>query len=140
MVEADYKLAVMIALEGVGFKCQAHEDRLTKYIPDMSFAGHGVDGWVEVKYHEQAPRSLVDIHHWTPGQQQWLEDFGRVGSGHCYLLVGIGGGHHFMWHHTCLGKVRLVSFENAVEWACLRSHSLTQFCARFVALTRRAGG
>lgn len=104
-LELQYKHEFMELMRGRGFRVQAHEDIISKFISDLSFSGAGIDGWIEIKYCEKAPKSLGSIPHYTYGQQEWLTSRGAVGGGHCYLLVGTPIG-HFLWRYSVLGVAR----------------------------------
>lgn len=96
--ENEYKKSVRDGLRAVGFSVQFHEDKFSSFIPDISIAGLGADGWVEVKYAHKVPGCLGDIRHFTMGQERWLRERGLMGSGHCYLLLGTPTGHFlFPW-------------------------------------------
>lgn len=128
--EGDYKLMLMLALEGRRYKCQAHEDKFTKYIPDVSFSGNYVDGWLEVKYCPRIPTSLGKLDHWTKGQEQWLRDFGTRGSGHCYLLVGTPR-MHAMWSWQTLATVRDLPWKKALGYVCISDDDWALFIQKF---------
>lgn len=91
MTENEYKRKVMLAMYAGKFRVQAHEDRISRNIPDLSFAGHGCDGWIEVKHLSALPHRFFPTgDYFTFGQQRWLEEMGQIGNGYCFLLVGIG--------------------------------------------------
>lgn len=135
MNELIYKHRIIMALEGRGVRCQPHEDRIDKYIPDVSFSGNGTDGWIEVKYCETAPKQLASIDHWTKGQEQWLYDFGRVGSGHCYLLIGVGADSHYLWGYNKLAMVRNILFKDAKLLCAAKADGIVPFIQAFLSLT-----
>lgn len=94
--EMDYKKSIVFALEGLRFDVQEHEDKFSRYIPDLSFASGNVDGWAEVKYCRNLPATLRNIDHFTAGQVVWLENRYKKGSGLCGLILGVRGhGHWF---------------------------------------------
>lgn len=141
-LEQQFKLDVMLALEGRRFKCQAHEDRHTKYIPDVSFSGNYVDGWMEVKFCTRAPATLGSLKHWTKGQEQWLRDMGRAGSGHCYLLVGVGpqdAMRSYLWRWDDLTAVRGMKFADAVRRARIQAGGVPDLAVQFDGLVRIRG-
>jgi len=113
MNEDEYKGKLAQALEYFGFDASRHEDKVLNFIPDISFAGHRVDGWIEVKWCERDPSSLGAISHWTRGQEEWLCHRGKCGSGFCFLLVGTPA-RHFMWHHGTLARARSMPFDSAI--------------------------
>lgn len=116
MTELDYKHELVQLMRGCGFKVQEHEDMISKFIPDLSFSGAGIDGWIELKYIDRAPKSLGSIPHYTYGQQEWLVSRGAVGGGHCYLLVGTPIG-SFMWGSGVLTVVRDLPWGEAIALA-----------------------
>lgn len=116
MTELDYKHELVKLMRGCGFRVQEHEDMISKFIPDLSFSGAGIDGWIEIKYCEKAPKSLGSIPHYTYGQQEWLTSRGAVGGGHCYLLVGTPIG-NFMWGSGVLTVVRDLPWDEAITLA-----------------------
>lgn len=137
--EQAYKLAVMLALEGAGYRCQAHEDKHSKYIPDVSFSGNYVDGWIEIKYcPDKPPKSLGDLEHWTKGQEQWLLDHHKVGSGHCYLLVGVRDA-NYLWRADDLAWARGCSFSAAVPRARIKNAAGPGFVLEWTRLVRVRG-
>jgi len=95
--EAEYQRELVLVLEYYKLKVQVHNDVGWPSVPDLSFSGYGTDGWIEVKY---LPLGMVrcpsDIGHFTEGQKNWLNRHGKVGSGHCYLLVGSPGDHQIL--------------------------------------------
>lgn len=116
MLELDYKHRLMALMRGAGFKVQAHEDLISKYISDLSFSGVGIDGWIEVKFLQDTPSSLGSIPHYTYGQQEWLTSRGAVGGGHCYLLVGTPD-ENYLWWAGVLTAVRDLPWADAVGFA-----------------------
>jgi hypothetical protein len=124
VTEIPYRKRLMALLEEQGISCQSHEDKFTKYVPDLSWAGHRTDGWIEVKYQERAPKTLASIHHWTMGQQNWLINAGQKGSGHCYLWLGTDE-EHYVWSWTALAKIRKSDFRNmAVKFTVVHTKSI----------------
>jgi hypothetical protein len=116
--ELDYKRDVVSILRGIGFDVQAHEDAVDNFIPDLSFAFAGKDGWVELKYLNKLPRNLDAIPHYTYGQQEWLINRGFKGSGNCFLLVG-SPRKHFLWYWRNLKMVRGLPWDDAVGYAMI---------------------
>lgn len=93
--EGEYQRRLILALQGFGIRTQVH-DRCagTNDVPDLSFAGCGIDGWIEVKYlPDGVPTSAHDIGHFTQGQRNWLTGTAKAGSGHCYLWIGAPNRH-----------------------------------------------
>lgn len=121
--EADYKRELIALLSGQDWLLQAHEDKLDNFIPDLSFSASKIDGWIEVKWQDKIPPSLNEIHHWTWGQQTWLERRGEKGAGNCFLLVGTPEG-NFLWHHAHLSKVRYMKFHDATGWCFIQAPRL----------------
>lgn len=74
------------------FHWQRHEDKLTKGIPDTSYASHQVCGWIELKTYDNWPRedaAPLKWHDLKPEQVNWLIARGRK-CGHCYILLEVG--------------------------------------------------
>lgn len=115
-LELEYKHELMELMRGRGFKVQAHEDMISSFIPDLSFSGAGIDGWIEVKYCRKTPATLGSISHYTYGQQEWLTSRGAVGAGYCFLLVGTPIG-NFMWGSGVLAVVRDLPWAEAIQLA-----------------------
>lgn len=87
----------------------------------MSFSGHGVKGWIEVKYvHKMKAGGLRTIDHYTKGQEQWLIDNASAGGGRCYLLLGTGAG-QYMWSASSLRNARTGTYIAAQSLCCCRS-------------------
>lgn len=136
MTELEFKRDLIQALQFIDWTVQAHEDRISSYIPDLSFSGKGVDGWIEVKYLNEPVKSLDDIPHWTSGQEGFLVSRGQVGSGHCYLVVGtpIGIG---VWKWNTLSRVRKLPWSEAVRHCFTWSVSLKQLADQLEFQVRR---
>ena len=67
-----------------------HEDRTRRFIPDVSFALDGVDGWIELKAYDAWPSdNIPKFRNFTPGQRNWLRRRGEAGSGHCFVLAAV---------------------------------------------------
>lgn len=80
---------VIPELKSWGFDVQHHEDRVYADIPDLSFAFEGtVDGWIELKYSADLPKTSFKHKSFTSGQQTWLRARATAGTGHCFLLWG----------------------------------------------------
>lgn len=112
--ELEYKRLLLERLRARGWHCQEHEDRQELFIPDLSIARVGIDAWVEVKYRDKLPPTLNSMKHWTKGQEDWLVNRGRTGSGHCYMLLGVPG-HHYLWWYGSFSIVRNLPIDEAVE-------------------------
>lgn len=121
--EIDYKRHVVEALAFHGWRVQEHEDKQSNFIPDLSFSANKTDGWVEVKYCAEPPATLSQIEHWTAGQQAWLFERGRVGSGHCYLLVGTPHW-NLLWRYDVLETVRHQSFAAAIGYVTVKEREI----------------
>lgn len=137
--EQRYKRKVMIGLTGYKWDIQAHEDSYEKFIPDVSFAAHKIDGWIEIKYVDRFPKTLGHIEHYTKGQELWLAKRGRTGSGACFLLVG----HpelHVLLHWSKLAKARGAPWEQMCMGADAMWDSIEQVCAGLDAIVRRRAG
>lgn len=75
---------------GTIWDCQRHEEKYSVGIPDVSFAMKGINGWLELKYLKEWPKSgPVLIPHFTPQQKNWLYKRNEHG-GNCFLLLQIG--------------------------------------------------
>jgi hypothetical protein len=109
MIESDYKRLITNALTAMGWDIQWHEDAFVKYIPDISFGAHGIDGWIEVKFKQDPPKRIGDIKHYTKGQEDWLRKRGAVGAGRCYVVLGTGVG-HLALPHTSLSNARTATY------------------------------
>lgn len=111
--EDEYVLHVQVELEALGWKTQNQEHESARYVPDLSFAANGIDGWIEVKYAKVPPKTLGSIKHYTKGQEKWLADFGKAGGGHCYVLLGLPGKHVlFRWDR--LKELRDMPLDDAI--------------------------
>jgi hypothetical protein len=86
--EGEYQLKLIEAMEAWGYFVQAHNDVGMPFVPDLSFAYGGRDGWAELKWENTLPKRLVDIEHFTLGQRRWLRNQYAAGNGHCYVIVG----------------------------------------------------
>lgn len=124
--ELNYKKRVASALSGINWSTQFHEDKIEKYIADMSWSANFVDGWFEVKYCARAPKTLGSIDHWTIGQERWLIERGRKGAGHCYLLVGTPNMNALLaWNF--LADARDAPFKQALHMAAVAEKDFKDF-------------
>jgi len=139
MNEIQYKRRVMAGLKAKGWHLQEHEDSLQSYIPDVSFGCSGVDGWIEFKYVKKFPTTLAHIDHWTRGQEDWLINRGRSGSGHCYLLLGTPD-LHLVWRWQDLSRVRHIPFESAACLATISEGDIPGLCRRLSVVVQRLSG
>lgn len=75
----------LVKLMGQWWHFQRHEDRLSTGIADLSYAGNGVDGWVELKVSKNGP--------WLKGlkacQRRWLCRRGKAGNGKVFVFVWV---------------------------------------------------
>jgi hypothetical protein len=138
MNEDRYKRDIVAAMEGRGFKMQAHEDMYVKFIPDLSFSAGKTDGWIEVKYAHKLPGTLADIKHYTTGQQEWLITRGKAGAGHCFLWVG-SPILHAVWHFSKLRQCRGMPIVGALDLACIVRDSTDEVAARLADVVQRRG-
>ena len=114
--EARYQRDVVLGLQANGFVVQPHDEKCVKNVPDFSFAGSGVDGWVELKWLNTQPKTLRHIRHFTDGQRQWLIDTGKAGSGNCYLWVGgLNMPHVIISHQHLLSKYVGIPFTSMID-------------------------
>ncbi len=132
--ELEYKHEIMSLLKGRRWSVQAHEDKISNYIPDLSFGFQRVDGWIEVKYLPRVPKSLAAIPHYTYGQQEWLINRGAKGSGHCYLWVGTPNA-HYLWRWSSLAEARVMPWAKAAGLA-LVEEDLGGLCRAISAVVR----
>ena len=75
------------------WNAQRHEDKYSAGVPDVSYSMNGVDGWIELKTIESWPKNIkttINIPHLKAGQVNWLEEFGKAGSGRMFLLLSVG--------------------------------------------------
>lgn len=136
--EAAYKTDFVEAMRYFGMAVQEHEDKQSNYIPDLSFANNGIDGWIEVKYCDKPPASLDVIRHWTAGQEHWLVERGRSGSGWCFLLVGTPQ-MHVLFRYGCLSSIREQPFAKALVSAWDKDYSYPVLVQRLADRARRRG-
>ena len=67
---------------------QAHEDKHSTGIPDLSYGMNNVNGWVELKQIERYPVTASKLRHFTAAQKRWLKNRGTKG-GNCFLLLQV---------------------------------------------------
>lgn len=134
--ETDYKRDFAEALRYHDCVTQEHEDKIANFIPDLSIAGAGIDGWIEVKYCGKVPGTLDSIKHYTMGQQDWLIQRGRAGSGWCFLLVGTPE-LHVLWRFGSLASVRNIPFKHARAYAWDQDCSYPALAERMADRMRR---
>jgi hypothetical protein len=113
MNEAKYRKELVRLLAERGCEVQAHEEMHFNYVPDVSIAANGRDGWIELKYLQAAPKTLGHIDHYTKGQEQWLIKRGEAGCGSCFLVVGTPD-IHVIWRWDSLKKIRNIPWGAAV--------------------------
>lgn len=135
-LEANYKQDVFGALVYHGWDVEIHEDKFQNFIPDMSFANKGIDGWIELKWQDSPPATLGSIDHWTRGQEDWLTRRGRSGSGHCFLMVGTPN-MHALWRYGTLSSVREIKWQSALAQAWKKDYDLPRLLEQFNEAVRR---
>lgn len=102
MNEATLRNYVRPRLAEKGVLTTHHEDALNTGIPDLSYSGGGVNGWIELKWLEDWPKratTIVRIPHYTKEQRHFLLTRGRAG-GRCWLLLRVGRGHWLFDHEA----------------------------------------
>lgn len=92
-----------------GFHWQAHEDKFTSGISDLSYGVKGVCGWVELKTYDRWPRDphkVVPFSDLKPTQVNWSIKRGRA-CGRVWFLVSFGDDWILIsWRHARkLGKL-----------------------------------
>ena len=100
MNEATLRNYVRKGLHAKGVLTTHHEDALNTGIPDLSYSGGGVHGWIELKWLEAWPKragTVVRIPHYTKEQKHFLLSRGRAG-GRCWLLLRVGR-EHLLFDH-----------------------------------------
>ena len=100
MNEATLRNYIRKGLRDKGVLTTHHEDALNSGIPDLSYSGGGVHGWIELKWLEAWPKradTIVRIPHYTKEQKHFLLTRGRAG-GHCWLLLRVGR-HHLLFNN-----------------------------------------
>ena len=100
MNEATLRNYVRPRLAAKGVLTTHHEDALNSGIPDLSYSGGGVHGWLELKWLEAWPKrdaTIVKIDHYTKEQKHFLLSRGRAG-GRCWLLLRVGR-EHLLFDH-----------------------------------------
>ena len=106
MNEATLRNYVRKGLHAKGMLTTHHEDMLNAGVPDLSYSGGGVHGWVELKWLEAWPKrpgTVVRIPHYTKEQKHFLLSRGRAG-GRCWLLLRVGR-EHLLFDHEQAQKV-----------------------------------
>jgi len=74
---------------GTRWHVQAHEDKYSSGIPDLSYGLDGHNGWIELKVVDSFPkysRNLVNLDHLRIFQVNWLINRGKK-AGSCFILV-----------------------------------------------------
>ena len=100
MNEATLRNYVRKGLHAKGVLTTHHEDALNSGIPDLSYAGGAVNGWIELKWLEAWPKredTIAKIAHYTKEQKHFLLSRGRAG-GRCWLLLRVGN-EHLLFDH-----------------------------------------
>lgn len=99
MNEATLRNYVRPRLLKKGILTTHHEDMLNSGIPDLSYSGGAVNGWIELKWLEAWPKrdaTIVKIDHYTKEQKHFLLSRGRAG-GRCWLLLRVGDREHLLF-------------------------------------------
>ncbi|MHB1099495.1 MAG: hypothetical protein ACYCZR_08070, partial [Burkholderiales bacterium] len=117
MNEATLRSYVRKGLLANGILTTHHEDALNPGIPDLSYSGNGVHGWIELKWLEAWPKredTIVRILHYTKEQKHFLLSRGRAG-GRCWLLLRVGREHLLFSHELAqdVGKASIDWLESA---------------------------
>jgi hypothetical protein len=100
MNEATLRNYVRKGLHAKGILTTHHEDMLNAGVPDLSYSGAGVHGWIELKWLEAWPKraaTVVKIAHYTKEQKHFLLSRGRAG-GRCWLLLRVEKDHLLIDH------------------------------------------
>lgn len=100
MNEATLRSYVRKGLHKHGVFTTHHEDMLNAGVPDLSYSGAGVNGFIELKWLEAWPKreeTIVRIPHYTKEQKHFLLSRGRAG-GRCWLLLRVGR-EHLLFNH-----------------------------------------
>lgn len=106
MNEATLRNYVRPRLLAKGVLTTHHEDALNTGIPDLSYSGGGVHGWIELKWLPAWPKRAetpVRIPHYTKEQKHFLLSRGRAG-GRCWLLLRVGK-EHLLFDHEYAQRV-----------------------------------
>ena len=122
MNEATLRNYLRPRLEAKGVLTTHHEDALNSGIPDLSYSGGGVHGWIELKWLESWPvraATIVRIPHYTKEQKHFLLTRGRTG-GRCWLLLRVGREHLLFDHERAQyvgDKEKIIlSVRSACHW------------------------
>lgn len=102
MNEATLRNYVRKGLHAKGILTTHHEDLLNAGVPDLSYSGNGVNGFIELKWLEAWPKredTTVRIPHYTKEQKHFLLTRGRAG-GRCWLLLRVGREHLLFDHES----------------------------------------
>lgn len=130
--EDSYRDRIALCLNSFGIETQVHNDSGYAGVPDLSFAGKGADGWIEVKYMPGGiPSRIPEIKHFTSDQRNWLNAMGTTGSGFCYLWIGSPGRHVFInWKHLLDPEFDPESLTNysSVEHAAVGFRKMLESC------------
>jgi hypothetical protein len=105
--EDEYRDALIREMRNRGWHVQRHEDRFASYIPDLSYAGDGRDGWLEVKFCTRVPVTLSGLRSLTMGQLNWLKQRRMYGGTRCSIAIGTPDGYGYLV--PALPKVTLKS-------------------------------
>lgn len=112
------KLRTALRLLDFDVHATRHEDECTSGVPDTSYGGVGINGWIELKAYPEWPKrpsTTVKFSNFTPLQRRWLEDRGPTG-GHCFLMAAFDK------------EVIVVDWSNLGAVGCTRKDELLQHC------------
>lgn len=121
MNEATLRNYVRPRLAAKGVLTTHHEDALNAGIPDLSYSGGGVNGWIELKWLPAWPKradTIVKIDHYTKEQKHFLLSRGRAG-GRCWLLLRVGR-EHLLFDHERAQHVG--EMDRVLLGACCKLH------------------
>lgn len=119
MNEATLRNYVRKGLLAKGILTTHHEDALNSGIPDLSYSGNGVHGWIELKWLEAWPKrddTIVRIPHYTKEQKHFLLSRGRAG-GRCWLLLRVGTREHLLFDHEAAQFVGAQTHSGLIAFA-----------------------
>ena len=115
MSESQLRDHVRKGLRQRGILTTHHEDMLNSGIPDLSYTGLGVHGWIELKHAHAWPKrpgTPLRLKRYTLDQKAFLFTRGRLG-GHCWLLLRVGKEHLLLFNPLQLGiRCMLHTFEH----------------------------
>lgn len=101
MSEGALRRYVRDGLGRCGVLSTHHEDSLNVGLPDLSYSGNRVHGWIELKWAESWPKRAetpLRLPHYTKEQKHFLLARARAGGGRCWLLLRVGR-EHLLFNH-----------------------------------------